>query len=70
MFTLRCASVRAHTGRETSTHKKTWSIRITVPSKNVFVHVHARHSKLKRVQVKFNVAQRKFYAHTDLNKLE
>ena len=25
MFPLSCASVRAHTGREMSTHKKTWS---------------------------------------------
>jgi len=25
MFPLSCARVRAHTGRKTSTHKKTWS---------------------------------------------
>ena len=60
--------VRAHTGREMSAHKKTWSAQQNFPSKK-FLHIfYARHPMYRRVLV--NVAQKKFYVHTDFRQLE
>jgi len=68
MFPLSCARVRTHTGRETSAHKKTWSAQQNFPSKKYLHIFYAHHPIYRRVLV--DVAQKKFYAHTDFIKLE
>jgi len=54
MFPLSCARVRAHTSRETSTHKKTWNAhKILLPK--LYLHTilfHTRRSKYRWVLVK------------------
>jgi len=39
MFPLSCACVRAHTGRKTSAHKKTWSAQ-NIMFQKMYVHIH------------------------------
>src|SRR6218665_2631901 len=68
MFPISCARVCAHTGRETSAHKKTRSTQQNSLQKS-FLHIfYAHHPTHRRVLV--NVAQKKFYAHTEFRKLE
>src|SRR6218665_2359703 len=68
MFPLSCVHVRAHTGRETSAHKKTRSAQQNFLS-NSFWHIfYALHPIYRQVLV--NVAQQKLYAHTDFRKIE
>src|SRR6218665_3279046 len=68
MFPLSCARVRAHTGRETSAHKKTRSAQ-KISFEKSFLHIfYAHHPIYRRVLV--NVARKKFYAHTYFIKLE
>ena len=68
MFPLRCVRVRAHKGREMSAHKKTWSAH-KCSLKNAFC-TYFIHVIPNTDESRSNVAQKKFYAHTDLNKLE
>src|SRR6218665_589273 len=52
MFPLSCARVPAHTGRETSAHKKTSSAHKCYLQICLLHIFHTRHSKFRRVQVK------------------
>jgi|SRR6218665_330375 len=66
MFPLSC--VRVQTGRETSARKKNWSAQQFSFKKclcTYFIHVIANSDEFRS-----NVAQKKFYAHTDFKKLE
>jgi len=68
MYPLSCVRVCAHTRRETSAHKKTWSAHKCSFQKcfcRCFIHVvpNTYGSRL-------NVAQKKFFPHTDFEELE
>jgi len=67
MFPLNCARFRAHTGRERSKRKKTWSAHKCSLEK-CFAHI--SHVIPNSDDFKSNVGQKKFYAHTDIKKLE
>src|SRR6218665_1406867 len=67
MFPLSCACVHAHTGHETSAHKKPWNVQKLLSLQKWFLHIHTRHSKFRLVQV--NVAQKKFYVISSIASL-
>ena len=68
MYPLSCAHVHAHTGHETSAHKKTWSTLKSFFQKcfcTYFIHVIPNSDEFRK-----SVAQQKFYACTDFKKLD
>src|SRR6218665_4004157 len=67
MFPLSCARVHAHTGSETSAHKKTWSAH-KCSLKKVFAHILYTQFQIQTSSGK--MLPKKLYAHTDLKKLQ
>jgi len=61
--------MHAHTGREPSAHKKTWSAH-KCSFQKLLLHIYFIPVVSNIDETWLNVAQRKFYAYTDLNKLE